>query len=368
MNRFSCALVALVPVIGLLVESEPVLGQDEITIKDIKRAWTERQERIRTAKFTWKAERRVRQLGDPFELVRKGGGLPALEEATIPVITLVFGSKPGQVRFENEDASSRVSGASPKHTVGAFDGVQGTSYYHPVGEKYGIGFVEEHWGDRGDYSLVSLQLLCRPMDEDLRPIDLDILSLEPAETLVDGRKCRLLTEHGVTHPQGSTELYVDIERGYIPLRFVSRANGRLSVQNDISYTPDPDVDWVWLPASWTATFFRNDGEITSSTVNTVTSAEINKEVSDDQFRVEFPPLTRIVDKTVDTRSYSRPEAFFFKRSDGTIQPLRRLGDDPMLSLQPHSLRSFRAWVVIFNAAVASALIGYWVLRRGQANG
>jgi hypothetical protein len=119
------------------------------------------------------------------------------------------------------------------------------------------------------------------------------LSATKRTGMVEGRRCWIIWEDGLRN----TEYWVDPQRAYAIVRmrtFSFSKPGQCVVDTEISYEPDPRIQWV--PSSWRGSLLDQDtGKVRKSCAYTVVSYSINPGVDPKVFQYQFPPGTRVSD-------------------------------------------------------------------------
>ena len=136
-------------------------------------------------------------------------------------------------------------------------------------------------------------------------------TIEDGRELVGETECVVMKiSHGNNR---TTEFFLDPVRDFLPLRRVERTGDAIRLDLNLSYV---EKDGDWEPASWQMDVydqsFGEDNEpltqLTESIVAEVQTLELNVEIDEETFSLEFPPGTQVSDSTGDgkRRSYFVP--------------------------------------------------------------
>lgn len=90
----------------------------------------------------------------------------------------------------------------------------------------------------------------------------------------------------------ATELWLDPERAFIPLRIIRRRNERPSVTYECEYQPHAAVGHQLT--AWKMTAVNQAGKLSVSDDVSVEEFRVNSDVSSDQFEIAFPPGARVL--------------------------------------------------------------------------
>jgi hypothetical protein len=133
---------------------------------------------------------------------------------------------------------------------------------------------------------------------------IDKFQLSETKGLVGNQECLILE-----NPAQSEIIWVDPARGYSIVRYIvkNRLTRDTALTLNISYTRDPVAGWV--PAEWTSISQHGTTSSFQST-STVTKCKINDAIATEEFVLEFPPGTLVVDSSggKDREYYQLPNA------------------------------------------------------------
>lgn len=344
-------------------------------IGDIQKAWQARQDRVRTARFTWK-EKRTWPKGSIslFYVPAVAAKVPEIKGKTMPAtdstvdFSYIFTLDKDKVRleYEGKEWDNVRQGFRPEKYLSAFNGKTARDVY-PIGLAdvdwpQGAIRKSERYRDAEQPSLLPLILLYRPFVPSLKPIDdLRGMIVTGQQKVLNGQRCVELMQQLST---SSIHIWVDPARDFVLARRQVIAQGKSVGQVDISYRNDESAGWV--PTSWkTVSLHRNDKLYYSST-SEIASAEFDNRVESNTFDFDFPLGTWVLNE--------RTGESYILRPDGTKRPVvgkefsytyeELLNSDPAEAHLPRAaLTSY--WSLAIAVTIGLSAIGIFVWRRLQ---
>ena len=85
----------------------------------------------------------------------------------------------------------------------------------------------------------------------------------------------------------TTEVWVDPDREFVPLRILTRRNQVLTRQFDATFNSHPTIGYAL--AAWRFQSMKSNGELSASEDVTVQTFDAETPILDAQFRIQFPP-------------------------------------------------------------------------------
>lgn len=85
----------------------------------------------------------------------------------------------------------------------------------------------------------------------------------------------------------TTEVWVDPDREFVPLRILTRRNQVLTRQFDATFNSHPTIGYAL--AAWRFQSMKSNGELSASEDVTVQTFDAEAPIPDAQFRIQFPP-------------------------------------------------------------------------------
>jgi len=85
----------------------------------------------------------------------------------------------------------------------------------------------------------------------------------------------------------TTEVWVDPDREFVPLRILTRRNQVLTRQFDATFNSHPTIGYAL--AAWRFQSMKSNGELMASEDVTVQTFDAEAPIPDAQFRIQFPP-------------------------------------------------------------------------------
>lgn len=118
------------------------------------------------------------------------------------------------------------------------------------------------------------------------------MSVEENIIDVEGIKCRRLRVPRGT-PRWTSAIDCDAEKGWIPVQWQTWLDGKLTMKLSIEYAKDKKTEP--MVKGWVYTNYGKDGEIESSRIAKVTQIEVNIDIDDKNFTIQFPEGTRVTE-------------------------------------------------------------------------
>ena len=282
----------VIAIVLLPIETAYLLAVDtdsKPTLDEVRAAWKNRQQMVRSAQIRWSGSvtrtmwgdqevsaKRVHKLTLEKQLVRltsEGKRAPQLSN--------------GQVVWKHQKttdlylADSELSHSLFREPVLHID--------PSVGPSNGFLF-KARTGPTRNHHVDPILMHFRALSPKLTNIEGN-LSVTERTGLVEGRRCSIVWEDG----QRKTEYWVDPQRDFAIVRMREFSQpGRCVADTTICYEADPRVKWI--PKSWHGTYFLGKtGGVHKSCKYEVTSISINPQIEPSEFEYQFPPGTRVVD-------------------------------------------------------------------------
>jgi hypothetical protein len=312
----------IVAVAALLVLGGAGVANDPPLIAQVRAAWKERQEKVRTAKFVWKQTVFTAKGGD-FEARTGPDGkfipaAPPEDHSYSSDCTLTIDGDRVVYQFTRRFWDHEKQTYYDVPTEYKFDGSKQLSLNRP--RTNGV----QQWPDaliRAEPRGAVLPWDTRPVlrtlrgtNPNVRADDLDEYTPTGAVlSLGTGRGRDLMIKGAPTRSE--RHLWVDPARGYITLRDTSGPAAQPYWQIDVSYKPDATVGWV--PSGWkVVNASMVDGRVKATWTATVTSYRLNEPVDEAAFTFTLPAGTWVTDET------SRPQEYITK-DDGSKRVISR---------------------------------------------
>jgi len=123
----------------------------------------------------------------------------------------------------------------------------------------------------------------------------DEYEVRPERGVVNERSCLIMTNQVKGRGQERSSYWIDASRDFSILRYIGSVDGHVRVQLDVEYSQSGQTDWV--PSNWILVRTASDGSLKESSVSKVVRFDINPSIDSEQFRLDFPPGTRVRDET-----------------------------------------------------------------------
>jgi hypothetical protein len=356
-----------------LLAATVLAGQDshtdtdsrQVTMATIMKAWKNRQERLRSARFEWVTQQTLTEgtiLTKEMAKLHTVNGVP-LQDA-IPPREATF-SYPSTLVLDGERLSYTNESMAWSHeektfvrqkSVSAFDGEISKSYYSPGPIEFGKGFIYAHKVSSAVKEAATQPLLrnYRPLHPSMDPFRPEDYVIVPERGIVENRSCTILRQKPNSKQSVSTnEWWVDPGRDFVITRhrLLNNNTGKPAMQATLTFGRDDQVGWI--PRSWNIVWFKADGAFQQSMDCTATKVAINTPTTPQDFRVEFPPGTLCYDYRTNTES--------IVREDESLRVIDKSEYGPdttyqkLLDTDPHRKPLWRSSFAIVNLVLLSAL-------------
>lgn len=143
--------------------------------------------------------------------------------------------------------------------------------------------------------------------------NVDDMSVSPATTYRDGCECVEVLLPTV-RPERIGLLYLDISREFVPVQFLALLDATVLSQFDMQHERHEECGWIL--ASWALSQSDEANKPQRSISGSVTQCQVNAEVNDSVFTVEFPAGTHIMETTPAGRRY------LVQLKSGELSPMR----------------------------------------------
>lgn len=264
----------------------------------IREAWQNRQSQVGSLHFEWTQEMRRRSPAAPTPLGEQGdagGGSEKQLQVLIPQqCSFRLDGDKIDYRCETPDG---LAHQMPIVYRSSFDGSTSRRFGDaPESEvQAGSGFVESapHAFDTNRIELRPLILTYRPLHPTIGRIDLGEHRVLDQRRPIGSHSCLIVEE---SHERPVKKSYwVDPDRDYIVLRYVSSYKGREGLRQDIEY--EHDADHGWIPKRWKLLVTDDEGLPRQTTEAVVTHYTLNAPIPAEEFTFAFPDGTLVADKS-----------------------------------------------------------------------
>ncbi len=304
--------------------AENTSPEGDITPDVIAQAWRDRERRIRTFEFRWKAKRLIPARSFPQWRDGKIVLFPKTDLDTTDTVRLVVDGTKMRCEASTAGFESRINAfVTNRPKLSIDDGVSNWSVSggddsRPM-ELYPSVFISRSTPEElGRLMPLSAIFLCfRPFAINLgEDYDISKYALRPSVSMVNQRKCLMLSKD-------TNDLWVDPERAFVPVRWRSVVDGEILIELTINYTQHTSGHWI--PTGWEYTTYRSTsrlnlggqgiGRVTEFTKAEVVHAELNTKISPAEFLPpEFPAGAYVTDQR-------RNDEAYILRHDGTTRPI-----------------------------------------------
>lgn len=128
---------------------------------------------------------------------------------------------------------------------------------------------------------------------------------------IDGVNCAVVSSTVEGPTVVRREVWVDPDRDFLPLRILEFADEMPFFQIDITYSPHETAGYA--PASWKCTIMNVNGELSATETVTVEEFDTTTPMSDDTFRMDYPPGSTVGVWGEEARITVGPDGFDIKQ-------------------------------------------------------
>lgn len=276
-------------------------GQGQHTKEAIVKAWKERQERIKSARFEW-TERQTEMKGSLSYHWKKFD--PNVRE-TVPPTDVTF-ADPRELSLDGRKLRyaytrrhwSPLKGNYERQSyVSVFNGETCALLHGPTTEHgWHQGQIrrESYHVESNNLHLQPILMAFRALTPRMRAFDIANFDVTGANAIIGSRPCLELSQKATSSVEN--RLWVDPARGFVVVRSMTLNNGGVWHKLDIHYTLSAGRELV--PDRWSIVFNRPDGSghLESSHEASVTRYALNGAIPNADFEIDFPPGTRFIDE------------------------------------------------------------------------
>lgn len=281
--------------VGLTMVSNSQAADGNV-VDDIRRSWSAREQRIKTAVFEWEAVHElpgVSPPGAPDSMSRSPSAASSIKRFE-SANTLWFDGPKFSHRFEPRDPSDE--NLSIRNRT-AFDGVSSQKLLESKDRRRGAsGMVSKN---PHEFAMITADarpvlMIYRAMTEHLSDIQFDRLSLVSTQRRIGDVQCIVLRQNGSHGIPISNEYWLDPSRDYLPTQMITFVEQKPRTRIQIDY--ETDSEYGWVPAKWKLTQTNEIGDLVVSIKATVIQYEINTPVDPNEFQITFPKGTLVEDR------------------------------------------------------------------------
>lgn len=346
--------------LGLAVAQQPARAP-AVTMEDIKKAWQDRQDKVKTLKMKWELQI-LHPKGSAIGLKSDQSTVYAERDLTLTgESNFYLWDEKYHLKAKRQAWSVEKSERREYEFRKMFDGQRHLHYVHPVGELGGA-----HWDKMNNVTdnsdavpLLPLWWMFRGTSNRKSSRILDELEPTGRSVRVNGLTC---VETGSRSRTARTEtrLYLDGNRGFVPVRYEVLGGTTVLAQLHLEYVAEPECGW--RPASWHYTLNTSTGVVRESQRCKVTVCEVNPRFTGEEFAADLPPGAVVTDHTPGEPRLSvvRPDG-----SAGTELPLSaRPTREMLVAVNDRPLFPFRTVAGLLALAWSVGIV-VWLVRRSR---
>ncbi len=316
MSKYASLLIAAILSGGACTLLEDADAQpDNITWEKVLRVWKERQNDVRSLKFSW-TERITRPKGSILSpLMRernpKGATVPPDDFTYETLVTMLVDGDKMRYSFEGQDWVPEKERFVKQEYISSFDGAQSRALWPPGVAAWAQGTIlpEKHSTDANNLHVRPVLMTYRALHANMGILDAKTLYKVSAQgQMMRGVRCALVEGVQQDASGALTRMWVDPERGFCIVRYIVGLPEKPEIQIDVEYTQDAERRPV--PKRWDFVWMNLNGGIKLSSTADVTDYALNTSFQHDEFHLDFPSGTRVIDRSV------KPTRNYIVRTDG----------------------------------------------------
>lgn len=366
----TCWLLAFaVQTAALPVGASKPVPKAPADLEAAKAAWQRRHEKVRSIRVTLTEEATTHRAYYLLAPAR-GKEKPTAPDKDIHVTfasTVTIKGDEFKYSYTGQEWSRYTRNLKPVSYT-AISNPDARSYFtdHPGSDRYPTASKTRRTiSDETSLTLVPLMLAVRSG----QPYHRKLSDYTPTGKMVpvEGRDCVEIFRGSRAEKQ-SEYMYLDPDRDWVIRRIDGFSDGKLAKRISVEYAPNPDVGW--LPSSWSYVTRMNDGTPLSGGQVAIGRYEVNVEISDDEFRLQYPSGTFVVD---DTKGAGKETVSVVKGdgSPGVAIPLSEQPTYKQLEQANQSVRRQWIWLAIIGGGIVILLgavaANRWHRRKAQAS-
>lgn len=342
------------------------------TLDQARAAWEQRQAAVKTLRYRW-TSKTFTPKGALNAMAPRRPNAPANEP--MPKDDATHGGS-GTLTLDGSKVRIQTNGVTfygdanefrPQRTDTSYDGRVVTALRHmQPGIPQGIIRKGSHNRDGDEVTVSPLMVSVRGLDPELAASGHLGRYTEARVVPLDGRNMLEVTRPR-TEKQGERKMWLDPKRDYAVHRIDSYTlKGLLTLRVTLSHSQVGTMPAVWLPHRWTVLSFIPADKLFKQIEVVADERSLNVVTTPDDFKITFPPGTRVHDETG-----SKPSEYL-TREDGSnreILPSEFFAKHEDLArtntgdLGPSPGRDRRRWLLGAGAVVTLVSAGVLLRRR-----
>jgi hypothetical protein len=385
-NLAAFAFLAICPI--------PLLAGEVPDVKTVLAAWQQRQEGVRSARFTWTESRTLKagavvnrqmaeSLRERFAASRTSkagadtkkadadghnppGGIIPKNDVTFSVThKLVFDADKMRYEYNGKIWDAEKGDPVDQDLISVWDGETPKSLAKSVAFGNPRGWVQKSARnmDLWQVHTIPLLLLYRPFHPELRDVNWSNMTVSDEQSIIAGKRCFALQQK-INQQKGVVLLvWIADQSDYLIMRSQKSVNGTIISQYDFSYSADEEHGEV--PTGWKYVSMSPGGAMKQSSTAVVREREWNRPIDPTEFQLAFPPGTFVSDLK---HKRGEPGEFYIVREDKSNRPVSRPelvnnSYDQLVSADRGWGRSKLLILLIANGVFIIAIIVGWRLRK-----
>lgn len=268
--------VLLIAVFTAVMFGQVAFCQDDRDLRSqIIDTWKERTAAVGSVRVAWVE-------------TSKGRSGDRTARSSVSRLVLTLGQN-GKTRLERIGRDSTEGNDATGRSISSFDGRKNFNFTSASWNgDWPRGIV---WADKNNDEIHNIQLRpwlihCRPFGVPVPGVTADGITFRNGDA-TEARNGNVVVRMQAASSPVVGDYWLDAGRDFVVVKYAESANGRATVTLEIDYKADEDIGWI--PRSWKARF-ENGAFSLSGNVDTF---ELNPEVPDSDFRIDYPEGTMV---------------------------------------------------------------------------
>ncbi len=303
MLRTTFALVALCLGLSFVAAQPPAPA---VTMDDIKKAWQDRQDKVKTLKIDWTSTTLIRK-GQYSQGAGSSGGSavphPPRDMFVKSKTSVALDTDKLRIHEHRQQWFSEKNAFLDSESITIRDNINRLLYSPVVANQAfpsaNISLVNDSFVDLSRVEMYPVLWYSRGADPRLARVSLDSYDVSGVSPSFGGVSCVEIVRKS-TSSGSVASLWLDRKNGYLPVRYFTIHNKKLSVDMSVSY--ESQKSGHAIPSKWKYAMAPNGKFLGESLECAVDFTEINARMNEDLFSPKFAPGTVVTDLRPGTQS------------------------------------------------------------------
>ena len=300
-------------------EDSPLPDNTEALLREIDAAWAKRQDNIRSVIMTIEMDEIVKGRGEQLAEVPSPFRIAVPKDDRLSKIIIEYAYKDGKIGFTRSSDGVTVAmdpeKTRPQTIQMTFDGETNASLIEetdlPMGSIQRTQVQSRETTVHVDLVALGLWINPKKVVEETGWL-ISRMSIEESSLDFDGIKCRRIRiprdpPHG---HRWTSAVDVSSERDWLPVRWQTWFNGKLTIKLTVKYKTD--TEGLPVVEQWAYTRYNEGGESELIRRAQVKQFDVNGDVDESRFSIQFPIGTHVVEEMNSGNRY------FIQQQDGLV--------------------------------------------------